>query len=219
MTHYSQRPLHRLPRATALRLIDQLTAPDQRFARCFARYWQSVAKLDAAAVTRATRDELTKTATMLRASLGDVRFQTIGVMHDVGYEPVGLYAVRPLEDHPVGRVIATSLAAGGAKQGLRRGIVHALAIRDDHGGLAALRTAFLHIARDAEAQGFDVLYFYSSDHRLAGVYRRFGMEFCDAPALDSGHLVGRYDLFTQAHVVRMCDLEASLGMSELPVAA
>ena len=42
MTRYTEMPFCRLPRATAMRLVDQLTAPEQRFARCFHRYWREV---------------------------------------------------------------------------------------------------------------------------------------------------------------------------------
>lgn len=216
MNHYTQVPLSRLPRAMALRLIDQLTAPEQRFARCFERYWREVVKLDDDAAARATAEELAAASAMLRAGVSDACFQTIGVTHDLGYEPVGIYAVRALTAHPVGAKLAKGLGASHE----RRGIVHALAIRDDHGGLTALRTAFFNIARRAEAQGFDVLYFYSSDHRLAGVYRRFGMEFSEELALpESGHLVGRYSLRGEAHQRRMREIAEGLGLGELTVAA
>ena len=93
-TRYTEMPFCRLPRATALRLVDQLTASDQRFARCFHRYWREVMHMSEAEATQATADELAGAANMLRAGLADPHFMTIGVTHDLGYEPVGIYAVR-----------------------------------------------------------------------------------------------------------------------------
>lgn len=217
---YRQMPLARLPRATALGLIDQLFAPDQRFARCFHRYWRDTMGLSDAAATRATRDELATSAAVLRADLADPFVHTIGIAHDLGYEPVGMYAVRALASHPVGRRLDAAIPVGTPGAGERRGMVHAVAIRDDHAGLTALRTAFVGIARRAAEQDLDVLYFYSSDHRLAGVYRHFGMEFPPGLALPgSRHLVGRYDLHRPDNRERVAFTAAQLGLVELPVAA
>ncbi|MBZ0233591.1 MAG: hypothetical protein K8M05_14795 [Deltaproteobacteria bacterium] len=213
-------PLSRLPRATALRLIDQLFAPDQRFARCFHRYWRDTMGMSDAAAARATRDELATSAAALRADLVDPFAHTIGVAHDIGYEPVGLYAVRALAAHPVGRRLDAAIPAGTPGAGARRGIVHAVAIRDDHAGLTALRTAFVGIARKAAEQDVDVLYFYSSDHRLAGVYRHFGMDFPEGLALPgSRHLVGRYDVRRADNRERVAFTAEQLGLVELPAAA
>lgn len=209
-------PLCRLPRATALRLVDQLTAPEQRFARCFHRYWREVMGMSEADAARATADELGAAAGMLRAGLADPHFMTLGVTHDLGYEPVGIYAVRPLGAHPVGARLDAVLGAGRE----HRGLVHAVAIRDDHAGLTALRSAFVGIARRAVELELDVLYFYSSDHRLAGVYRHFGMEFPDGLALPgSGHLVGRYQLRRADNRARVQLTALALGLVDLPVAA
>src|SRR5687767_3956681 len=74
---YVEMPLSRLPRATAHRLIDQLFAPEQRFARCFHRYWRDTMGMTEAAATRATRDELVTSAAVLRAGLADPCVHTI----------------------------------------------------------------------------------------------------------------------------------------------
>lgn len=219
-TRYTEMPLSRLPRATALRLIDQLFAPDQRFARCFHRYWRDTMGMSDAAATRATMDELATSAAVLRGDLPDPFVHTLGVTHDLGYEPVGIYAVRPLAAHPVGRGLDATMPAGTPGAGARRGIVHAVAIRDDHAGLTALRTAFVGIARKAVEQDLDVLYFYSSDHRLAGVYKHFGMEFPEGLALPgSRHLVGRYQVHRTDNRERVAFTAEQLGMVELPIAA
>ena len=219
-TRYSEMPLCRLPRATANRLIDQLYAPDQRFARCFFRYWRDTMGMSDAAAMRAMQDELATSAAVLRADLADPHFHTIGVTHDLGYEPVGIYAVRSLASHLVGRRLDATMPAGTPGAGARRGIVHAVAIRDDHAGLTALRTAFVGVARKAVEQDLDVLYFYSSDHRLAGVYKFFGMDFPPGLALpDSRHLVGRYQVHRADNRERVAFTAQQLGMVELPVAA
>jgi hypothetical protein len=218
MTRYTEMPFCRLPRATALRLVDQLTAPEQRFARCFHRYWREVMALSEAQAQEATRDELAAAAAMLRAGLaaGDPLFTTIGVTHDLGYEPVGIYAVRPLRGHAVGARLDDALGASRE----RRGLVHAVAVRDDHAGLTALRTAFVGVARHAVELELDVLYFYSSDHRLAGVYKHFGMDFPDGLAIPgSGHLVGRYQMYRADNRARVSQTAEALGLVELQVAA
>jgi hypothetical protein len=232
MTRYTEMPFCRLPRATALRLVDQLTAPDQRFARCFHRYWREVLHLSEDDATRATADELRAAAELLRAGLGDPHFTTLGVTHDLGrfaaegietarvrslgYEPVGIYAVRALTAHPVGARLDAAL--GPARE--RRGLCHAVAIRDDHAGLTALRSAFIGVARRAVELDLDVLYFYSSDHRLAGVYKHFGMDFPDGLALPgSNHLVGRYQVHRADNRARVAQTAEALGMVELRVAA
>lgn len=219
-TRYTEMPLSRLPRATANRLIDQLFAADQRFARCFHRYWRDTMGMSDAAAARATNDELTVAAAGLRADLADPFVHTLGVTHDLGYEPVGIYAVRPLTAHAIGRRIDATMPAGTPGAGARRGIVHAVAIRDDHAGLAALRTAFVGIARKAVEQDLDVLYFFSSDRRLAGVYKHFGMDFPEGLALPgSRHLVGRYQVHRADNRERVAFTAEQLGMIELPIAA
>jgi hypothetical protein len=219
-TRYVEMPLSRLPRATAHRLIDQLFAPEQRFARCFHRYWRDTMGMSEAAAARATRDELATSAGVLRADLADPFVHTIGVTHDLGYEPVGIYAVRPLTAHPIGRRLDATMPARAPGTGARRGIVHAVAIRDDHAGLTALRTAFVGVARKAVEQDLDVLYFYSSDHRLAGVYKHFGMEFPEGLALPgSRHLVGRFDTRRPDNRERVAFTAEQLGIVELPMAA
>lgn len=237
-TRYSEMPLCRLPRATANRLIDQLFAPDQRFARCFFRYWRDTMGMSDAAAMRAMQDELATSAAVLRADLTDPFFHTIGVRgsrelrslepapnkclgtHDLGYEPVGIYAVRALASHPVGARLDATMPPGTPAAGARRGFVHAVAIRDDHAGLTALRSAFVGIARKAVEQDLDVLYFYSSDHRLAGVYKHFGMDFPEGLALPgSRHLVGRYQVHRADNRARVAFTAEQLGMIDLPVAA
>ncbi len=220
---YTEMPLCRLPRATATTLIDQLFSADQRFARCFHRYWRDVMGMSDAAAARATHDELVTSSAVLRADLADPFVHTIGVTHDRGYEPVGIYAVRPLTSHAVGRRLDATLpdlprSEWGARA--RRGLVHAVAIRDDHAGLAALRSAFVGVARRASEQELDVLYFYSSDHRLAGVYKHFGMDFPEGLGLPgSRHLVGRYQVHRIDNRERVAFTAAQLGLVELPVAA
>jgi hypothetical protein len=215
-TRYTEMPFHRLPRATALRLVDQLTAPDQRFARCFHRYWREVMHLSEAEATQATADELGGAADMLRAGMADPHFMTIGVTHDLGYEPVGIYAVRALRAHPVGARLDAALGVGRE----RRGLCHAVAIRDDHAGLTALRSAFVGVARRAVELELDVLFFYSSDHRLAGVYRHFGMDFPEGLAIPgSHHLVGRYQVHRADNRARVAQTAEALGIVDLPVAA
>jgi hypothetical protein len=238
ITRYTEMPLSRLPRATALRLIDELYAPAQRFARCFHRYWRDTMGMSDAAAARATADELATSAAVLRADLSDPFMHTIGVpptselrsletgpnqyrgTADLGYEPVGIYAVRPLAAHAMGRLLDATMPAGTLGAGARRGIVHAVAIRDDHAGLLALRTAFVGIARKAAEQDLDVLYFYSSDHRLAGLYKHFGMDFPEGLALPgSRHLVGRYQVYRADNRERVAFTAKQLGMVELPMAA
>jgi hypothetical protein len=216
MTRYTEMPFCRLPRATALRLVDQLTASDQRFARCFHRYWREVMHMSEAEATQATADELNGAAAMLRAGLADPHFMTIGVTHDLGYEPVGIYAVRALSAHPVGARLDAALGMGRE----RRGLCHAVAIRDDHAGLTALRSAFVGVARRAVELELVVLYFYSSDHRLAGVYKHFGMDFPEGLAIPgSSHLVGRYQVHRADNRARVAQTAEALGIVDLPVAA
>ncbi len=209
-------PLHRLPPATARRLIDQLYAPGQRFARCFHRYWSEVMEQPAEVAARLTHDELEVSRAALLAQLDDPHVHTIGITHDVGYEPIGLYAVRPLAAHPVGVVLDRALGPGRE----RRGLCHAVAVRDDHAGLRALRAMFVAIAHRATEAELDVLYFYSSDHRLAGVYRHFGMDFPPDLAIPgSRHLVGRYLIHRPDNRARVAHTAAQLGLVELPKAA
>ena len=48
---------------------------------------------------------------------------------------------RPLAAHAVGKKLDATMPAGTPGAGARRGLVHAVAIRDDHAGLTVLRTA------------------------------------------------------------------------------
>lgn len=211
---YHHLPLRRLHLEIARRLIAELHAPDQRFARCFHRYWREELGQSDEEAAQSTRAELDASAAALAADLNDPCVHTIGVQNERSYEPVGLYAVRPLSAHPIGRQLDASLGPG--PLGERRGFCHSLGVRDDHAGLLALRTIFVHIARLAFSAGFDVLYFYSSDARLAGIYRHFGMDFPDGLRVPgSRHLVGRYLVHRADNLARVAHTAERVGISHL----
>src|SRR5262245_26264790 len=75
-SRYTEMPLQRLPPATARRLIAQLYAPEQRFARCFHRYWREVMGQSEAEAAASTRDELAASAAAIDPR--DSMLHTIG---------------------------------------------------------------------------------------------------------------------------------------------
>lgn len=207
-----ERPLASLPTADAEHFVRSLFAPDQRFARAFHQYWKVVLGQNAATATLNTRVELAQAAAKLVAHLADPNIFTVGYQ-GATYEPIGIFGYRDLEAHPFGQKIADVITEGpiAARCGRRLGIAHCVGILDAHAGLEILKTMFLSIARKAQAADHAQLFFFTSDHRLEGLYRRFGMEFPPELALhDSKHLVGMFDLARCENRMRVNQLESAL---------
>lgn len=208
-----ERPLASLPTADAERFIRSLFAPDQRFARAFHHYWKVVLGQNDATAKLNTHIELAQTADKLVANLADPNMFTVGYEDGGTYTPIGIFGYRALGAHPFGVKIADVVASGplAARLGSEFGIAHCVGILDAHAGLEILKTMFLSIARKAQAAGHEQLFFFTSDHRLEGLYRRFGMEFPQELALrDSKHLVGMFDLARCENRTRVNQLECAL---------
>ncbi|MEO8701891.1 MAG: hypothetical protein ABI867_17735 [Kofleriaceae bacterium] len=204
-----ERPLASLPAPDAERFIRALFAPDQRFARAFHHYWKHVVRQNDATARLSTLCELAQVSSKLLENLADPNLFTVGHA-----EPIGIFGYRPLADHAYGERIASAVARAGAAT-TNVGIAHCVGILDAHAGMRVLKTMFLSIARKAQAQGHGQLYFFTSDHRLEGLYLRFGMEFPDWLALpDSKHLVGMYDLTRCENRIRVDQLEWQLECFE-----
>jgi len=204
-----ERPLAGLPTLEAERFIRSLFAPDQRFARAFHHYWKVVLKQNDATARLNMLIELAQAADKLVANLADPHMFTVG-HHD---QPIGIFGYRELTAHPVGCRIADVIASGplAARCGSRLGIAHCVGIIDAHASLDVLKTIFASIARRAQAAGHDQVLFFTSDHRLESLYRRFGMEFPQELALhESKHLVGMFDLTRCENRIRINQLEAEL---------
>lgn len=215
----TERSLASLPKPQAEHFIRALFAPDQRFARAFHHYWRVVLKQNEPTATLNTRIELARAADKLIAELGDPAIHVICS----GDRPIGIFGYRDLRTHSFGNkiadVIATSSLAATCTGPL--GIAHAVGILDAYGGLDVLKQIFASIARKATAAGHQQLFFFTSDHRLEGLYRRFGMEFPSELAVpDSKHLVGMFDLARCENRIRVSQLEHSLeATTELARAA
>jgi hypothetical protein len=220
-----ERPLASLPAPDAERFIRALFAPEQRFARAFHHYWRIVLKQNASTARLNTSIELVQTASKLLANLDDPDLFTVG-FEGAGYDPIGIFGYRELRAHAFGEKIANVVAAGPLAARCRGtlGIAHCVGILDAHAGLEILKTMFLSIARKAASAGHDQLFFFTSDHRLEALYRRFGMEFpAELAVPDSKHLVGMFDLSRCENRIRVSQLECALEresvLDELPRAA
>jgi hypothetical protein len=215
----TERPLASLPVETAEQFIRALFAPDQRFARAFHHYWRVVLKQNEPTAKLNTHIELAQSAAKLIAELGDP------YMHSLCSDdrPVGIFGYRDLRAHAVGAkiadVVAKSSLAATCKGPL--GIAHCVGILDAHASLDLLKRIFASIARKATVEGHQQLFFFTSDHRLEGLYRRFGMEFPPELAVpDSKHLVGMFDLARCENRIRVAQLEHAIAKADaLPRAA
>jgi hypothetical protein len=206
-----------LRRDCAAALIEQLHAPDQRFARAFYRYWREVLGQSAAEAQRSTYAELDEAAQALLRNLDDPHVHTIGVETRRRYEPFGIFAFRDLEEHTRGRILARHLQRShlDARYPGRLGIGHAVALLDEHATRRALQSVLLSIARKALAGRFSFVFFFSSDTRLARLYRRFGMEFPpDVCFPDSAHLVGVYEAAAPRNLERVALAAEQLQVEE-----
>jgi len=208
-----ERSLASLPAADAERFVRSLFAPNQRFARAFEQYWKVILGHSEHVARRETQAELAHAGDALIANLADPAIFTVGHLEANGYQPIGIFGYRALAAHPVGGKIAEAVATSAlaARFGGRFGIAHCVGILDAHAGLEVLKTMFLSIARKAQAADHEQLFFFTSDHRLEGLYRRFGMEFPPELALrDSRHLVGLFDLTRRDGQRRVEEIAAAL---------
>lgn len=206
----NERTLASLPTAQAESFIHALFQPDQRFGRAFHHYWRTVLKQNEPTATLNTRIELAQAADKLLANLSDPHYHVV-CKDD---QPVGIFGYRELTAHPVGREIARvveRLPRAEASPG-PYGFAHCVGILDAHASIDILKQMFGSIARKAIAAGHGQLFFFTSDHRLEKLYRRFGMEFSRELALDSSkHLVGMFDLERCENRIRLAELEQSLA--------
>jgi hypothetical protein len=215
----TERPLAQIAAPDAERFIQSLFAPDQRFARAFHHYWRVILKQNEPTATLNTRIELAQTADKLIENLADPAMFTVGHQRDIGYEPHGIFGYRALEAHPFGakiaRVVKTTTGPFAGQCRGQLGIAHCVGILDAHASMEVLKTIFLSIARKAMAAGHEQLFFFTSDHRLEGLYKRFGMEFPRELAVpDSKHLVGMFDLSRCENRIRVSQLEAALSSTQ-----
>ncbi len=212
-----ERALATLPEAEATRLIRALFAPGERFSRAFHHYWKNVLGQDEATACQSTLAELGSVARALIGNLGDRDMHTIGLAGANGYQPIGIFGYRALSAHGHGRKLAEVIASTHLRarygHGATHGIAHCVGILDAHANLDVLKTIFVSIARKALARGHRHLFFFTSDHRLKGLYRRFGMVFPpDLGFADSQHLVGSFDLGAVDNLARVVEIETHLGL-------
>jgi hypothetical protein len=222
-TPYLEYPLCALPREVATALIARLYAPDQRFARAFYRYWREVLGQSEEEASRSTAAELVESMEALQGNLADPCVHTIGIDHGQDYEPIGIFAFRPLHEHTQGRMLRDAMRSGPLETRYcgRSAIAHAVALLDEHAARAAFDNILLSIARKALTGGFAFVFFYTSDDRLEFLYRRYGMDFPpDLRLPHSAHLVGVYDPTRPANLERMRRTADRLGIDlAFPVSA
>jgi hypothetical protein len=206
---FTERPLRSLGRTEASALIHSLYSPEQRFGRAFYRYWVEVAGQSPEQALISTASELAESARALADRLDDPHVFALVTEGQCGAEAIGLFALRPLSEHPFGQRIAV-LIGKNPLTGFPApyGIAHSVAVRDDHAGLSALQAILASIARKSIARGYGTVFFYSSDRRLARLYARFGMTFPpELAAVGTGHLVGVYEPTRPDNMRRLRDYD------------
>jgi hypothetical protein len=216
----TERPLASLPAEQAEQFIRALFSPNQRFARAFHHYWRVVLKQNEATAKLNTYIELAQAGAKLIEHLGDPAIHVI-CRDD---QPIGIFGYRELRAHAFGQKIADVVAASPLARTCKGplGIAHCVGILDAYASIDVLKRIFASLARKASAAGHEQLFFFTSDHRLEGLYRRFGMEFpAELAVPDSKHLVGMFDLARCENRIRLAHLEAALDKVdiELPRAA
>ena len=198
---YAYKPLAHLGEDRGARLVNHLYAEGARFSRAFYYYWRTVLELDEAEARRRTAEELRSSANTILSHLDDSAMFAVGLVDGGGFQPIGLFGLRPLLAHAEGAALEQAIADRYPRP---YGICHALGLLDEFASLDALRATLLIVAEKSLAGGYGCLFFYTSDHRLRAIYRRFGMEFPPALAMPrSLHLVGMYDPRDPGNLARM----------------
>lgn len=190
-------PLGRLNPDEAISLCRALFSPEERFAKGFYHYWREVLHLPEAQAWQATLDELNEYFETITANLCDPHFYAIGFNQQGKFTPVGIFAFRSLEDHPVGPKLRYSIEKNGLAQKYQGNlaIAHTFSSLSDYRNRAMMKYAFLRMAFKALEHNFQHIFFFMSDHRLGPIYSRFGLEFPPNLTLpDSKHLVGSYSI-------------------------
>lgn len=204
---YAERPLSLLPPSQAAKFVHELHRVDERLYRTLRQYWQVQACLPDPAAEAMTQDELVAAESIVLANLSDPHYHTIGTVNGAGmFEPVGMFGFRDLAEHPRGRVLADVIAHGSLASSYKGclAIAHSTLVLDRFSGRTALSTIFLSIALKALEGNFTKVLFFTSDHRLRGIYERFGMEYPEALAFpDTQHQVGSYDPWAPGNLERM----------------
>lgn len=227
---FIERPLATLPTDHAERFVRAMFAPGQRFARAYQYWFSTVQGHNEPTAKLETRVELRTASERLLENLADPEIHTVGFQkvaanwQDAGsaaaYQPIGLFGYRVLTDHSFGVEIAERIATTSLRERCTGpvGIAHCVGILDEHGSLDVLKTIFLSLAHKAQAAGHDQLFFFTPDHRLRGLYVKFGMEFPDELQLPTRkHLVGMFDL--AANRARVDAIESQLAASPFAWAA
>ena len=193
---YRTVPLCKLPEAQAIDLIDKLFSMEERFAKGFYPYWAEIMKQPPEQAWESTREELELYANKIKNNLSDPRYHSIGFMHEEAYMPVGIYGFRGIEEHDIGPKLMKVIEDNPEFKARYTGnlaIAHTLGMLDGHRNRALLRYAFYLMAKEAQNNNKQHIFFFASDYRLEKVYRRFGLDFPAGLKLpDSQHLVGSF---------------------------
>lgn len=212
---YLERPLSVLPRADARTFVTRLYAPDQRFARGFYFYWRTVMGASDAEARRNVERELSLYGGLVLENLSDPCQHTIGLGDESGYQPIGLFAFRPLLEYEPGRLLHEHLRSTGqlARYPGPLAIGHSVAILNEHACRSALETILLSIARKALEQDVAWVFFWASDVRLATLYRHYNIHSSAELMLPgSSHVVGVYETAAPANLERMAQCARRLGV-------
>ncbi len=211
---YKTVPLCELPQDEALALCRKLYSPNERFAQGFYRYRLDTLHMPEAQAWQETLDELEKNIQRLTENLHDPKVETIGFNQQGQYVPVGLYAFRPLQEHPTGKKLIQNLE----EKNLMHFYPGSLAIAHSFSALNGYRSRFLMkyafalIALKALQGNVSTIFFFMSDHRLGPIYKRFGLEFPEHLEIPgSKHLVGCYT-FTDEKIAQVYSVAEHFGI-------
>jgi len=212
-TVFAQKPLAQLPPTDAVKLIDELYSPEERFAEGFYKFKVDVLKHPEALAWHNTLEELEQYKTQIKANLADEGITTLGEIGPNGeYQPVGMIGFRPLADHARGQELQQLIETTMPEyryQG-NRGMVHSFSLLKKFRSLEMLKYVFLTIGLRALQANMAHVFFFFSDYRLKSVYQRYGLDFPeDLRFPNSQHVVGCYSL-TAANQARMAQALALL---------
>jgi hypothetical protein len=194
---YHTKPLAAIPSEEAIPFCQSLFAKGERFETAFYRYWREVLHQDEALAEKNTQEELQLYLNGILNNLNDPHYHTTGIYENGHYIPIGLYGFRGLSDHSIGRVLETHLNNTGdiEKYSGKLSMAHAFSALNGYRNRGLLKYTFVLMALEALQQGDDHIFFFSSDHHLGPLYKRFGMDFPSFLKLpDSHHLVGSFTL-------------------------
>lgn len=216
-----------LPQQQAFDLVDTLYGPDERFAQVFYNYRIKLLGHSHEEATQSTQAELAHHIAAIKSTYKtDRHVFAVGYRPEAQetdalppeYRPVGLYCMRPVLEHERGQDLLDALSDLNmdTQYAGKKALVHSFCLLKDFRNLHMLKYIFINIGLKAVRDEYAHLFFFFSDHRLKGIYERYGLTFpADLKFRNSQHAIGCFSM-TEANMARIHHAIEQLAQDETP---